>query len=53
LGGDDDTADNPPVSLAASNHSTISLFEEPYIELATPLLRAAKSKLAHQLLRET
>jgi uncharacterized membrane protein YfcA len=40
-------------STSATSSSTSALFEAPYLELSTPLLRAAKSKLGYQLLRET
>jgi uncharacterized membrane protein YfcA len=55
-GDDGDSSGVPapaPVALATNNATTSSLYQEPYIELARPLLRAMKSKLANQVLRET
>jgi uncharacterized membrane protein YfcA len=52
--GGDDPDDATQVSVAATN-STSSFYQPPVFEIETvgPLLRAAKNKLAHQLLRET
>jgi uncharacterized membrane protein YfcA len=55
LGGDEEENLTPAaVGLTKTNqtHSN-SFFEEPVLELATPLLRAMKSRMANQLVRET
>jgi uncharacterized membrane protein YfcA len=55
MGGDEPSDKPAGISMALNNQTknNASFYEEPIFELATPLLRAAKSRLANQLLRET